>query len=150
MDDKKCQISAMRGLDGPMDVANHSALLSSQQYRIGILQNFRPGPNGGSFCANGRQFFCRISFINLNFFLPFSLSRVVQSKFNDACPIFACPLLPSPPLEFSNPSIFKKEKNSTHLLSKVARWQNLIPSFPWIALGWRARGAIQISQRSVA
>ena len=23
---------------------------------------------------------------------------------------------------------------------KVARWQNLIPSFPWIALGWRAWG----------
>ena len=23
---------------------------------------------------------------------------------------------------------------------KVARWQNLIPSFPWIAPGWRARG----------
>ena len=26
---------------------------------------------------------------------------------------------------------------------KVARWQNLIPSFPWIAPGWRAWGAIQ-------
>ena len=25
----------------------------------------------------------------------------------------------------------------------VARWQNLIPSFPWIAPGWRAWGAIQ-------
>ena len=24
--------------------------------------------------------------------------------------------------------------------SKVARWQNLIPSFPWIAPGWRAWG----------
>ena len=23
---------------------------------------------------------------------------------------------------------------------KVARWQNLIPSFPWIAPGWRAWG----------
>ena len=23
-------------------------------------------------------------------------------------------------------------------LAKVARWQNLIPSFPWIAPGWRA------------
>ena len=23
---------------------------------------------------------------------------------------------------------------------KVARWQNLIPSFPWNALGWRASG----------
>ena len=23
---------------------------------------------------------------------------------------------------------------------RVARWQNLIPSFPWIAPGWRARG----------
>ena len=26
---------------------------------------------------------------------------------------------------------------------KVARWQNLIPSFPWIAPGWRAGSAIQ-------
>ena len=26
---------------------------------------------------------------------------------------------------------------------KVARWQNLIPSFLWIAPGWRAWGAIQ-------
>ena len=24
--------------------------------------------------------------------------------------------------------------------AKVARWQNLIPSFPWIAPGWRAWG----------
>ena len=28
-------------------------------------------------------------------------------------------------------------------LGIVARWQNLIPSFPWIAPGWRAWGAIQ-------
>ena len=40
--------------------------------------------------------------------------------------------------------------------SKVARWQNLIPSFPWIAPGWRAwgrnprKGRDQIIQRSVA
>ena len=27
--------------------------------------------------------------------------------------------------------------------SSVARWQHLIPSFPWIAPGWRAGGAIQ-------
>ena len=26
------------------------------------------------------------------------------------------------------------------LLAKVARWLNLIPSFPWIAPGWRAWG----------
>jgi len=26
------------------------------------------------------------------------------------------------------------------LQNKVARWQNLIPSFPWIAAGWRAWG----------
>ena len=26
-------------------------------------------------------------------------------------------------------------------VGKVARWQNLIPSFPWIAPGWRALGA---------
>ena len=38
----------------------------------------------------------------------------------------------------------------------LARWQNLIPSFPWIAPGWRAwgrnprKGRDQISQRSVA
>ena len=39
---------------------------------------------------------------------------------------------------------------------KVARWQNLIPSFPWIVPGWGARGRNprkgrdQILQRSVA
>ena len=39
---------------------------------------------------------------------------------------------------------------------RVARWQNLIPSFPWIAPGWRAwghnprKGRDQILQRSVA
>ena len=38
----------------------------------------------------------------------------------------------------------------------VARWQNLIPSFPWIAPVWRAwgrnprKGRDQILQRSVA
>ena len=42
------------------------------------------------------------------------------------------------------------------LAGKVARWQNLIPSFPWIAPGWRAwgrnprKGRDQILQRSVA
>ena len=41
-------------------------------------------------------------------------------------------------------------------LSKVARWQNWISSFPWIAPGWRAwkrnprKGRDQILQRSVA
>ena len=41
-------------------------------------------------------------------------------------------------------------------LSKVARFQNLIPSFPWIAPGWRAwgrnprKGRDRILQRSVA
>ena len=40
--------------------------------------------------------------------------------------------------------------------AKVARWQNLIPSFPWITPGWRAwgrnprNGRDQILQRSVA
>ena len=39
---------------------------------------------------------------------------------------------------------------------KVARWQNLIPSFPWIVPGWRAwgrnprKGRDHILQRSVA
>ena len=39
---------------------------------------------------------------------------------------------------------------------KVARWQNLIPSFPWIAAGWRVwgrnprKGRDQILQRSIA
>ena len=39
---------------------------------------------------------------------------------------------------------------------RVARWQNLIPSFPWIAPGWRAwgrnlrKGRDQILQRCVA
>ena len=29
------------------------------------------------------------------------------------------------------------------IATMVTRWQNLIPSFPWIAPGWRAWGAIQ-------
>ena len=39
-------------------------------------------------------------------------------------------------------------------VGKVARWQNLIPSFPWIAPGWRLcgrnprKGRDQIMQRS--
>ena len=36
------------------------------------------------------------------------------------------------------------------VVCSVARWQNLIPSFPWIAPGWRAWGRNQILQRSVA
>ena len=41
-------------------------------------------------------------------------------------------------------------------LDSVARWRNLIPSFPWIAPGWRAwgrnprKGRDQILQRSIA
>ena len=30
--------------------------------------------------------------------------------------------------------------NEAWAKTKVARWQNLIPSFPWIAPGWRALG----------
>ena len=43
----------------------------------------------------------------------------------------------------------------TCMVHKVARWQNLIPSFPWIVPGWRAwgrnprKGRDQILQRSV-
>ena len=46
------------------------------------------------------------------------------------------------------------EKGGTR--QRVARWQNLIPSFPWIAPGWRAwgrnprKGRDPILQRSVA
>ena len=39
------------------------------------------------------------------------------------------------------------------MVSKVARWQNLIPSFPWIVEGWGRnprKGRDQILQRSVA
>ena len=32
----------------------------------------------------------------------------------------------------------------------VARWQNLIPSFPWTAPGWRADKRDQILQRNIA
>ena len=64
------------------------------------------------------------------------------------------PLLPAAEAAIS-PS-----KHSSYLrpysVSKVARWQNLIPSFPWIAPGWRVlggnprKGRDQILQRSVA
>ena len=43
-----------------------------------------------------------------------------------------------------------------HPVLKVARWQNLIPSFPWIVPGWSAwgrnprKGRDQILQCSVA
>ena len=36
-----------------------------------------------------------------------------------------------------------KNQVGTLIENKVARWQNLIPSFPWIAPGWRVGGAIQ-------
>ena len=49
--------------------------------------------------------------------------------------------------------VFSDQRDPT---TRVARWQNLIPSFPWIAPGWRAwgrnprKGRDQILQRSVA
>ena len=36
-----------------------------------------------------------------------------------------------------------KVRKVKEIITSVARWQNLIPSFPWIAPGWRAGGAIQ-------
>ena len=50
----------------------------------------------------------------------------------------------------------REEEGHAGPVVKVARWQNLIPSFPWIAPGWRAwgrnprEGRDQILQRSVA
>ena len=50
----------------------------------------------------------------------------------------------------------KKEWAHRRACTMVAIWQNLIPSFPWIATGWRAwgrnprRGRDQILQCSVA
>ena len=90
------------------------------------LLNF--GIDGGSFCANGRRFFCRISFINLNFFLSpdarLSLGWA-QSKFNDACPIFACPLLPSRP----------RPNFPTHPYSKRRKIQHIC-SLCWVLAKW--------------
>ena len=40
-------------------------------------------------------------------------------------------------LPFGATEVFPRLKVS------VARWQNLIPSFPWIAPGWRAGAAIE-------
>ena len=37
----------------------------------------------------------------------------------------------------------KNHGRSEVIVHSVARWQNLTPSFPWIAPGWRARGPIQ-------
>ena len=39
----------------------------------------------------------------------------------------------------ADPSAFKTQFTDL-LKASVARWQNLIPSFPWIAPGWRAWG----------
>ena len=50
----------------------------------------------------------------------------------------------------------QQQQQQMHQVHSVARWQNLIPSFPWIAPGWRAWGRNprkrrdQILQRSVA
>ena len=52
-------------------------------------------------------------------------------------------------------AVRKRERESEKAAS-VASWQNLIPSFPWIAPGWRVwgrnprKGRDQILQRSVA
>ena len=43
--------------------------------------------------------------------------------------------------EVMNPTEEKDRlKKVRHVLNSVARWQNLIPSFPWSAPGWRAWG----------
>ena len=39
-----------------------------------------------------------------------------------------------------------EKKKKFAVCVKVARWQNLIPSFPWIASGWRA-GEAQSKER---
>ena len=50
----------------------------------------------------------------------------------------------------------RSSRGRTHPGGEVARWQNLIPSFPWFAPGWRAwgrnprKGRNQILQLSVA
>ena len=64
-------------------------------------------------------------------------------------------LRPSPPTSQSRvtifmlpgvyflPSAIEMDERDSFIEIKVARWQSLIPSFPWIAPGWRAWGAIQ-------
>ena len=91
-----------------------------QKYRIGVVRLLNFGIDGGSFCANGRRFFCRISFINLNFFsCPPSLLSLWGRRNQSSMMLvryLRAPCCPSPSPEFSNPSIFKEKKNSTHLL----------------------------------
>ena len=55
------------------------------------------------------------------------------------------PLMTTTGLCFHIPPIalqvrFRYQTAECSCCSKVARWQNLIPSFPWIAPGWRAWG----------
>ena len=41
---------------------------------------------------------------------------------------------------FFSSFLFQRQRSVNYRDDNVARWQNLIPSFPWIAPGWRARG----------
>ena len=59
--------------------------------------------------------------------------EVKVQVFNDMCEEPECQGPVSDPVE-----IYSAEDMPQ---VSVARWQNLIPSFPWIAPGWRARGA---------
>ena len=78
------------------------------------------------------------------------------------------PRLPNPPSvsvnaeqngarrQFNGDAKHSKVALTPLVADKVARWQNLIPSFPWIAPGWTAwgrnprKGRDQILQLSVA
>ena len=113
MDDKDAKYR--RRMDGCRKSPSSRNIASGSSVR---LLNF--GMDGGSFCANGRRFFCRISFINLNFFsCPLSLLSLSGGRNQSSMMLvryLRAPCCPSPSPEFSNPSIFKEKKNSTHLL----------------------------------
>ena len=43
-------------------------------------------------------------------------------------------------VDLAHQEVLKTKESPVQVSCSVARWQNLIPSFPWIAPGWRAWG----------
>ena len=76
--------------------------------------------------------------------------EVILVRLGDLLDARAADLLP---IEAAHPLV---ADGDVAVPDKVARWENLIPSFPWIAPGWRAwgrnprKGRDQILQRCVA
>ena len=71
--------------------------------------------------------------LTMPFLLTNKCPRVNQAKFNSKYLLLKKPQI----CESAESGLSRSGPHE----AKVARWQNLIPSFPWIAPGWRAWGA---------